>query len=201
VEDDRVWAVYADDGRIGSGKSTRRFRRIDGLLSLWAFMDGDRPSIAFSDGTTVRIGDPDTDQRVSHALNRQVFLRTETTMPHHDVSPLHMITTASLRRIERLLGARVDVRRLRPNIILDIDDPNIDENSWHGQNLRIGSTVVITVGDAMSRCAMVGLAQDGLPDEPRLLRLLAREFDLKFGFEISVLHEGSVTVGDDVRRA
>lgn len=33
---DREWAVYTPDGGIGSGKSSRRFRRIDGLLRFRA---------------------------------------------------------------------------------------------------------------------------------------------------------------------
>ncbi|HEV2887924.1 MAG TPA: MOSC N-terminal beta barrel domain-containing protein [Jatrophihabitans sp.] len=31
---DREWAVYTPDGGIGSGKSSRRFRRVDGLLGF-----------------------------------------------------------------------------------------------------------------------------------------------------------------------
>lgn len=33
---DRVWAVQDSDGKLGSGKNTRRFRRMDGLLELSA---------------------------------------------------------------------------------------------------------------------------------------------------------------------
>jgi uncharacterized protein len=36
---DRAWAVTDTDGRFGSGKTTRRFRRMDGLLQLTATYD------------------------------------------------------------------------------------------------------------------------------------------------------------------
>jgi len=35
----RIWAVRGKDGRIGSGKTTRRFRRMPHLLSLTAHTD------------------------------------------------------------------------------------------------------------------------------------------------------------------
>nr|WP_254781209.1 MOSC N-terminal beta barrel domain-containing protein [Modestobacter sp. DSM 44400] len=31
---DRAWAVYTADGGIVSGETTRRFRRVDGLLQV-----------------------------------------------------------------------------------------------------------------------------------------------------------------------
>ena len=36
LEGDRGWAVCTEDGGIGSGKTIRRFRRVDGLLGLTA---------------------------------------------------------------------------------------------------------------------------------------------------------------------
>jgi uncharacterized protein len=42
---DRSWAVYTADGGIGSGKTTRRFRRVDGLLEWSAELDGAVPMI------------------------------------------------------------------------------------------------------------------------------------------------------------
>jgi len=38
---DRAWAVRDPDGKLGSGKSSRRFRKMDGLLLLSGAYDGD----------------------------------------------------------------------------------------------------------------------------------------------------------------
>jgi uncharacterized protein YcbX len=38
VAGDRQWAVRTPDGGIGSGKTTRRFRRVDGLLGFRAVL-------------------------------------------------------------------------------------------------------------------------------------------------------------------
>lgn len=55
---DRVWSVRDVDGKFGSGKSTRRFRRMNGLLSLGARYDGDVPLVEFPDGRRHRGDDP-----------------------------------------------------------------------------------------------------------------------------------------------
>jgi hypothetical protein len=36
LDGDRSWAGRTEDGGIGSGKTTRRYRRVDGLLGLAA---------------------------------------------------------------------------------------------------------------------------------------------------------------------
>src|SRR5215212_4657879 len=47
---DRTWAVYTEDGGIGSGKTTRRFRRVDGLLGLAGRSAGGAPVVTTPDG-------------------------------------------------------------------------------------------------------------------------------------------------------
>lgn len=44
---DRRWAVYDADGKIGSSKSTKRFRAMDGLLTLRA--GGEPPLVTLAD--------------------------------------------------------------------------------------------------------------------------------------------------------
>ncbi|WP_233583870.1 MOSC N-terminal beta barrel domain-containing protein [Micromonospora sp. CV4] len=39
---DRLWAVRDLDGKLGSGKNTRRFRRMPGLFRLQAYAADDR---------------------------------------------------------------------------------------------------------------------------------------------------------------
>lgn len=195
---DRVWAVYTEDGYIGSGKSSHRFRHVEGLLSVRARLTGDRPEIELPDGTASPAGDPDTDRRLSALLGRPLSVRAETTVPHHDASPLHLVTTASLRRLEERLGEPVDVRRLRPNLVLDIPGEGFVEDAWQGRELRVGDEVVLAVGDGMQRCAMVNAAQTGLDHDARMLKLIAKEHDLDLGVQVSVVRTGAIAVGDPV---
>lgn len=63
---DREWAAYTADDGIASGKITRRFRRLDGLMSwLSRVPAGDRlPTLQSPDGDTYRVDD----QAASEAL-------------------------------------------------------------------------------------------------------------------------------------
>ena len=196
---DRVCAVHTADGFIGSGKSSYRFRHVDGLLTLRARLSGDRPLVEFPDGTVAPAGDPDTDRRLSDLLGRPLSLRVETTVRHHDASPLHLVTTASLRRLEQRLGEPVDVRRLRPNLVLDVPGADFVEDEWQGRELRIGEHVVLALGEGMERCAMVNAAQLGLAHDGRLLKLIGQENDLDLGLQATVVRTGPIAVGDPVR--
>ncbi len=193
---DRVWAVYTDDGFIGSGKSSYRFRHVEGLLTVRARLSGERPVVELPDGTTGLAGDPDTDRRLSGLLGRPLTVRPETTVSHHDASPLHLVTTASLRRLEQRLGEPVDVRRLRPNLVLDVPGADFVEDGWRGRELAVGEHVVLALGPAMERCAMVNAAQRGLAHESRLLKLISREHDLELGLQVSVVRPGPLALGD-----
>ena len=125
---DRGWAVYTEDGGIGSGKTTRRFRKVDGLLDLRATLEGVRPVVECSG---VRLPAERASALVSAALGRPVTLRAEGAAPHHDESPVHVITTAGLHRLSERLGEPVDPARFRANVVLDTTEPGDDPAaSW-----------------------------------------------------------------------
>ena len=52
---DRQFAIRNANGKFGSGKSTRRFRRIDGLLGFTATYDGDVNHTGSADTQTFSI--------------------------------------------------------------------------------------------------------------------------------------------------
>jgi uncharacterized protein len=193
---DRQWAVRTPDGGIGSGKTTRRFRRVDGLLEFRATLADGVPVLEFPDGRRLRSDDPAAEQQLSTALGRPVALRREDDVPHHDESPLHLITTAGLDRLGRILGAPVDPARFRANLVLDADG---DEDGWSGRTLHLGPDVALRVGPAMVRCRMVDLAQRGLDEDGRILRELGRARDVTFGLQASVVRGGTFRVGDRAR--
>jgi hypothetical protein len=53
---DRRWALREPDGKLGSGKSTRRFRAMDGLGGLHARLVGGAPVVTFPDGRVLSPG-------------------------------------------------------------------------------------------------------------------------------------------------
>ncbi|SEG99998.1 hypothetical protein SAMN05444920_114274 [Nonomuraea solani] len=199
VAGDRSWAVYTEDGGIGSGKTTRRFRRIDGLLALRAHLDdGEVPLVVLPDGREHRADDPAAGQTLSTLLGRPLRLRRQTSIPHHDESPIHLITTAAVRKLEGLLGEPVDIARFRANIVLEVEGDDFIEDAWQGRHLTIGDQVELCIGPGMPRCVMVGLPQPcaGLGSDTRLLKLLGRVHQVRFGLQASVVRGGTVQRGD-----
>ncbi len=196
---DRSWAVYTEDGGIGSGKTTRRFRRVDGLLGLSATSGGGAPVVTTPDGRSAVAGTAAADALVSGVLGRPLRLAPETDVPHHDEAPVHVVTTAALRRVAELLGAPVDVSRFRANVVLDVDGTGFAEDGWDGRLLALGANVVLRPDGGMTRCRMVDLVDGGEPADDGLLRMLGRERDTLFGIRALVERGGSVRVADPVR--
>lgn len=211
---DRLYAVRDEAGKFGSGKTTRRFRRIDGLLRFRAVYDRDSnddpPLLTFPDGTTQRGDDPAIDAALSSWLGLPVTLSREAAISHFDAGPLHLLTTASLCTL-RTLGASfltgtedraeavLDGRRFRPNILIESEADGFPEEAWQGQELAVGADVRLRVVERTERCVMVNLAQDDLPADARILRAVARVNAACLGVYAEVLRPGVIGTGDTIR--
>lgn len=199
AEGDRAFAVRAEDGRFGSGKSTRRFVRIDGLFRFRAVYDAEVPVVLFPDGRVVRGDDPAVDGELSKAVGRDVTLAREGEISHFDDAPVHLVTTSALAWLhERLPDSVVDERRFRPNILVRTDGREPVEREWIGRRVRVGREVALEITHATERCVMTSLAQPGLPEDPRVFALVGREAGLRFGVYARVLAGGVVSCGDRV---
>lgn len=181
---DRLYAVCDGEGKLGSGKNSRRFRRLEGLFGFSAA--GDTPTITFPNGGRLRADDPAIDAALTAALRTPVTLEREGETPHHDAAPIHLVTTGSLKR----LGA--DERRFRPNLVIDTDE---DEAAWEGRTLRVGEAM-LRIASRTERCVMITMAQSELGDEPGLLKRLGHE--ALFGVYAEVLSSGRIRRGDEV---
>ena len=199
VVGDRQWAVYTADGGIGSGKSSRRFRRVDGLLGLRASLDaadGSVPVIEFPTGQRLRADDPEADRVLSDTLRQPLRLGREGGVRHHDDCGVHLVTTAAARGLAELLGDAVDVARFRPNVVLEVPGAGFVEDGWTGRQLRLGDEVVLRLGAGMPRCVMVDMAQGPLGRDGRILKVLARERQLLMGLKAEVVRGGTIRQGD-----
>jgi uncharacterized protein YcbX len=119
-----------------------------------------------------------------------------------DCAVVHLLTTATLDRL-RLLYPQgcFEVRRFRPNIVVESEDREKDfvEDAWIGQVLAIGDAVRLSVTGPCPRCVMTTLAQSDLPNDTGILRTAAQYNRANVGVYASVLQGGKVGRGDSVR--
>ncbi|MGB9376114.1 MAG: MOSC N-terminal beta barrel domain-containing protein [Mycobacteriales bacterium] len=194
---DRLWSVRDPDGKFGSGKSSARFRKMDGLLALVASYDGETPVIAFPDGRSLRGDDPGIDDALSEHVGRPVALAQEEGVSHFDDGPFHLITTSGLRWLSDVHGKCVDARHFRPNLVLATDDvAGPVEQSWIGRRVAIGDELIVDITDPMPRCVMVTMPQAALPAEDGLLRTVTDVNEMMFGVLGSVVRPGTIAIGD-----
>jgi uncharacterized protein YcbX len=196
LDGDRLWAVRDVDGKFGSGKNTRRFRRMDGLSELRGYA-GEVPEVELPGGARFRADDPLACAEVSAYLGREVTFAREDAVPHHDEGPVSVITTAALRRLEELTGAPVEPSRFRANLLLEVPGKGFPEDGWLSRPLRVGRSLILRPQRRLTRCVMVDMRQGDLPPRSDLLKLLADRHDLTFGVWATVLHPGPVAVGDE----
>ena len=120
---------------------------------------------------------------------------------YFDAFPLLLVTDATLRRLAELAPAsRLDVRRFRPNLVLETGAaPGFVEAAWEGAQLRIGGAR-IDVTIACPRCVMITHGFADLPRDPGLMRTVVREADQCVGVYANVREPGRVREGDSVER-
>jgi uncharacterized protein YcbX len=186
--------------------------------------------IALHDGTIVTSEQGDLNQILSKTLNREVTLRaaqhgavnaeeywpdmegldhrdtvTDFTLPEgtfFDCAMVHLLTTATLDRLRELYPqGRFEVRRFRPNIVLQLasGEKGFTENAWVGHTLAIGTAVRLNITGPCGRCVMTTLAQGDLSKDPGILRTAAQHNQVNVGVYAAVARGGTIRRGDPAR--
>ena len=136
-------------------------------------------------------------------FSQELFEYTSPPGTYFDALPLHLLTTASLRALERANAAsRFDRRRFRPNFLIEPEGAaeGLVENEWCGTLLRVGgATVKVEMGTP--RCSMTTQPQADLAKDPGVLRTVVRHAAQNVGVYASIVTAGRVAVGDAVERA
>jgi uncharacterized protein len=140
-----------------------------------------------------------------------------------DTAPVHLFSTASLREVnlwasqahdEAVVAALatgapalggftpLDVRRFRPNVVVDGDVEPFAEDTW--KRMTFGD-VELRFADLCGRCVMTTVDPDTYAKGREPLRSLARhrrwDGELWFGIQAVPLETGRIKVGDPVRVA
>jgi uncharacterized protein YcbX len=115
-----------------------------------------------------------------------------------DTCELHLMSTQSLASLAaRLPESAIDIRRFRPNLLVDLPDSSgeFPEHALSGRRLRVG-TALLEVSFPMMRCGMVTQPQGELPKDTRILRTLVRELKQELGAAVRVVEAGEIREGD-----
>ncbi|GAA1152578.1 hypothetical protein F4556_004130 [Kitasatospora gansuensis] len=195
---DRLYAVRDSTGRLGSGKNTRRFRRMDGLLRLGSRLGNRLTAPELLDPLGRPVADPNA-FLCAYLQRDDVELAREDTVSHFDQLPVSVLTTATLDWIRAALpGTVVDERRFRPNILLRTPPGTAPfvEDGWFGHSATTPGGLALAFVQASERCVMSGTAQPGLPHAPEILKALTQAHDARLDALATVTHPGHLRVGD-----
>ena len=177
---DRVVHVRGPEG-------VRTSRRHHNLLGLHATLG--------PDGEPLVDGEPWASRtvldRIRDAAGTDATLARFDGTARFDVLPLLVATDGAIAEFGR------DVRRLRPNIVIDGVD-GMTEIGWPGAELHIGD-VVIALDSRRGRCPMTTVDPDTLVVDRDVLKDIIRRFDGKLALNADVFVPGTIHVGDAVR--
>ena len=152
------------------------------------------------DGKTVTINDPtliemlraDVDQK--HQVTLMQSQRAMT-----DCRPVSVFSLQSAQQLAEETGTRVDKRRFRANVYVDLTSANgFAENELVGRSVKIGPKVVISILERDARCVIITLDPDTGEQTPAILKKVAQAHDGMAGVYGAVLVEGLMHKGDPV---
>lgn len=176
---DRIVHVRGPEG-------VRTSRRHHNLLGLHATLGPDGEPLV--DGRPWNT--PEILDRVRVAAGPDATLARYDGPERFDVLSLLVATDGAVASFGR------DVRRLRPNIVIDGVD-GMDEIGWPGAELHIGE-VIIALDSRRGRCPMTTVDPDTLEVDRGVLKDIIARFDGKLALNAAVLRPGTVRVGDPV---
>ena len=117
---------------------------------------------------------------------------------YFDAYPLLIMTRASLRTFSALDDERkFDVRRFRPNILLETEEKGFPEEKLVGQRGRLGSAI-LKFEIICPRCVMTTHGFDELPKDPKIMRSLVKHNNGNLGVYASVETPGNISLGDQL---
>ncbi|WP_030978532.1 MOSC domain-containing protein [Streptomyces sp. NRRL S-1824] len=197
---DRLFAVRDAGGKFGSGKNTRRFRRMPGLLHLRSRYPDDvgEPELLDPRGMAV----PDPTAYLRRYLGRDdVHVAREEAISHFDQLPLSILTTATLDWVRSVVpDVPVDERRFRPNLLVRTPSgtPPFVEDEWFGSKAGIGNALCVELVRSSERCVMINEAQRDLPHSPSVLRAITQAHNIRLDALATVVVPGPVQAGDTI---
>lgn len=148
------------------------------------------------------ITDPALSERLSRDVGQPVQL-LQIGRGTFDVMPVSVLSTTTLAKVDAQCGRLVDMRRFRPNIVIEMPDGRVQrEIEWLGGTLVFGDgpeAAKLHVSVPIDRCMMITIDPDTAERDARILRHVAQDFDNEIGVYCATAAVGTISVGDRVR--
>lgn len=193
----RATATLERDGpciRLPGGEVTKGAgSRVDAVLSAWLERPVRLVAASPDHGATY-------ERQVDFEVDESGSRRWEGPAGSYvDSSPTHLLTTASLRGLRRERGdLQVEVRRFRPNLVIEVEGEGFVEEGWVGCSLAF-ARARLQVHKACTRCVVTTREQrGGIPRQLDMLRHINRAHGGNFGVRAMVAREGPIVVGEQM---
>jgi len=119
-----------------------------------------------------------------------------------DEAHVSVINRATVQGIEREAGRGIDLRRFRPNVVIETDNAELfGEDRWVGHTLVFGegdraAAVRVTMRD--ERCVMVNFDPDTVERDSEVMKTVVRLNENTAGVYCTVVQAGELRVGQGV---
>lgn len=152
------------------------------------------------DGKMFAVDDPALLEHLRAGLEEKHELRLlRSDKAFTDCRPVSIFSLQSARTLSEETGAKVDERRFRANIFLDLaSGAGFGEDQFVGKSLRLGTKATVTVLQRDARCMMITLDPDTAEKTPAVLKAVAQAHEGMAGVYGAVLVEGIIRKGDPV---
>ena len=223
LEHDRRWMVVAEDGgfvtqRTDAGLANVTVEaedagwRLGGEVRLPRKLDeGPRRQVRVWDSDVQAIAWHEADELLSNAAGKSVSLvympddaervvrrAPEVSVGFADAYPFLIIGEASLQALNERLGAPVDMRRFRPNLVFSGGAAHVEDSF---ESIHVGAIPMRGI-KRCERCSMVGVDPETARRGAEPMRTLAtyRRDEGKVWFGMNLVHEagGEVRLGDPI---
>lgn len=196
---DRRFA-FVRDGVVNSGFPWFTLRQRADLNDYRpSFVEPDRPDtspvvVRAPSGATFDVTDPALAAELDPGGVR--VIRSDRGL--FDTFPLSVITTQTISAISDIVGSPLDVRRFRPNLLVEsAEGTPFAEDAWVGGTLRIGG-LRLRVDKRDGRCVVITIDPETTERNPAILRAVVDGRQGSLGVYGTTVAPGLVTMGDPV---
>lgn len=150
------------------------------------------------DGAAFDIASEDLRARLSAAAGEDVQM-IQVGRGTFDSGAVSVLTTATEAKLDKAFGAALGHRRYRPNIVIRSASAETD---WLGATLVFGDradSARLRLNRPIERCVFITIDPDTATKDPRVMRMVAQDYNNEVGAYGATDAAGAIAVGDRVR--